>query len=334
MKLWPLLAFWLMSLGTAFAAGPLTVYSSLDTRLAEPLLERFEQAHPEIDLRYEELQTLEIYERVIAESDAGAATADFVFSSAMDLQMKLANDGYAARLDLTAAHWPRWAQWNQTAFALTFEPAVIVYHKPSFVDHAPPKNRAELRDWLFDPAHFGRFATYDIERAGVGFLFFARDVEHNPAIWPLVSAMGQSGVKLYSKSAAILERVSNGSFDLGYNILGSYARDWAARDPNLGVVFPQDYTVVMSRIGFVPQAARAPQNGQLFLEFLMAEETQRMMAERLLIDPVHPVLPLSSLYENIEGGLRPIPLSHGLLAYLDQVKRARLIENWNDALKN
>ena len=31
----------------------------------------------------------------IAETDAGQPTADFVFSSAMDMQIKLANDGYA-----------------------------------------------------------------------------------------------------------------------------------------------------------------------------------------------------------------------------------------------
>jgi ABC-type Fe3+ transport system substrate-binding protein len=31
----------------------------------------------------------------VRESDAGEPSADFAFSSSMDLQMKLANDGYA-----------------------------------------------------------------------------------------------------------------------------------------------------------------------------------------------------------------------------------------------
>ena len=30
--------------------------------------------------------------------------------------------------------------------------------------------------------------------------------------------------------------------------------------------------------------------------------------------------------------LRPVPVSPGLMVYLDQVKRARLIRRWNDAL--
>ena len=31
-----------------------------------------------------------------------------------------------------ARDWPDWANWQDTAFALTFEPAVLVYHKPAF----------------------------------------------------------------------------------------------------------------------------------------------------------------------------------------------------------
>ena len=31
--------------------------------------------------------------------------------------------------------------------------------------------------------------------------------------------------------------------------------------------------------------------------------------------------------------LRPVPVSPGLMVYLDQVKRARLIKRWNDALR-
>ncbi len=58
---------------------------------------------------------------------------DFAFSSAMDLQVKLSNDGYAQVSNLPmSAHWPKWANWRNTAYALTFEPAVFVYHKPSF----------------------------------------------------------------------------------------------------------------------------------------------------------------------------------------------------------
>ena len=215
----------------------------------------------DVAVRYEDLQTGDIYDRIVAETDAGKKTADFAFSSAMDLQVKLANDGYAQHSDLPmSARWPRWANWRNTAYALTFEPAVFVYHKPSFAHgaarHARPSSSI-ISSARAMPS-IGRIGTYDIERSGVGFMFISRDQEQFADIWSVVGAMGAAGVKLYSTSSAILERVADGRFVLGYNILGSYAADWAARNPDVGIVLPRDYTVVMSRIGLVPQAAAAP----------------------------------------------------------------------------
>ena len=75
---------------------PLVVYSSADTMIMRPVLDAFQRRNRNITVHYHELQTLEIYERVIGESDGTGTTADLAVSSAMDLQLKLANDGYAA----------------------------------------------------------------------------------------------------------------------------------------------------------------------------------------------------------------------------------------------
>lgn len=321
-------------------ARVLTVYSSLDEPLARPMVEGFQKANQDIAVRYEEMLTGEIYDRIVRETDAGEKTADFAFSSAMDLQVKLSNDGYAQRSDLAmSARWPAWANWRNTAYALTFEPAVFVYHKPSFANEKPPSSRAEFVDYLKRKGNsvFGRIGTYDIERSGVGFLFMARDQEQFGDIWSVIQAMGSAGVKLYSTSSAILERISDGRFVLGYNILGSYAADWASRHPDVGVVLPKDYTVVMSRIGLVPQAAAAPDLGRHYLEFFMSREGQSIMARELHIAAVSPEVAgentANTMQEMLGAQLRPVPVSPGLMVYLDQVKRARLIARWNEALR-
>lgn len=322
------------------AARTLTVYSSLDVPLAQAMIKGFQQANPAIAVRYEELLTADIYDRIVAETDTKGATADIAFSSAMDLQVKLANDGYAQQSDLPmSARWPRWANWRNTAYALTFEPAVFVYHRPSFKDAAPPATRRQFVDFLEaeGDAVFGRIATYDIERSGVGFMFMSRDQEQFSDIWSVIGAMGAAGVKLYSTSSAILERVADGRFVLGYNILGSYAADWASRDPDVGIVLPRDYTVVMSRIGLVPAAARAPDLGRKYLEYFMSAEGQAVMARELQIAAVNPDVSgentANTMQANLGAQLRPVPVSPGLMVYLDQVKRARLIKRWNDALR-
>lgn len=322
------------------AARELLVYSSLDAPLAKPMIAGFQKANPDIAVRYEELLTVDIYDRVVRETDAGAKTGDVTFSSAMDLQVKLANDGYAQQSDLPLSdRWPRWANWRNTAYALTFEPAVFVYHKPSFANAEPPSTRRQLVEYLAAEGDraYGRIATYDIERSGVGFMFMSRDQEQFDDIWSVIRAMGASGVKLYSTSSAILERIADGRFVLGYNILGSYAADWAARHPDVGIVLPRDYTVVMSRIGLVPAAAKSPDLGRRFLAFFMSAEGQAMMASQLQIAAVNPDISgdntATSMQAVLGAQLRPVPVSPGLMVYLDQVKRARLIERWNDALR-
>ena len=220
----------------------LVVYSSLDSPLARPLIEAFQAIRPDVAVRYEDLLTGEIADRVIEETDAGAATADLIFSSAMDVTVKLANDGYAREAEVPGATaWPGWAVWRNMVFALTFEPAVIVYHKPSFPD-GPPDTRAALIDWLAT-APKGSIGTYDITRSAVGYLFLMRDQEHFADLWPLVRAMGRAGVQVFPTSQDVIERVNAGTLLLGYNVLGSYAADQVAKLPDLGMVLPQDYVV-------------------------------------------------------------------------------------------
>lgn len=321
-------------------ARTLVVYSSLDEPVAEPMIAAFQKAHPDIAVRYEDMLTGEIYDRIVKETDGGEKTADFAFSSAMDLQVKLSNDGYAQRSDLPmSARWPAWANWRNTAYALTFEPAVFVYHKPSFAHEKPPATRAEFVDYLKRKGNevYGRIGTYDIERSGVGFLFMARDQEQFSDIWSVIQTMGAAGVKLYSTSSAILERIADGRFVLGYNIVGSYAADWASRNPDVGILLPKDYTVVMSRIGLVPQAAASPDLGRAYLEFFMSREGQTIMARQLQIAAVSPDVAgdntANTMQELLGKQLRPVPVSPGLMVYLDQVKRARLISRWNEVLR-
>lgn len=321
-------------------ARTLVVYSSLDKPLADPMIAGFQKINPDVAVHYEELLTGDIYSRIVDETNAGKKTADVAFSSAMDLQVKLANDGYAQEADLPmSARWPRWANWRNSAYALTFEPAVFVYHKPSFRNRPPPATRGQLVDYLKaegDAVH-GRIATYDIERSGVGFMFFSRDQEQFADIWSIIQAFGAAGIKLYSTSSAILERVADGRAVLGYNIIGSYAAEWASRNPDLGIVLPKDYTIVISRIGLVPAAAASPDLGRKYLEYFMSIEGQTILARKLQIAAINPDVSgentANALQAAIGSQLRPVPVSPGLMVYLDQVKRNRLIKRWNDTLR-
>lgn len=319
-------------------AGKAVIYSTTDLALARPIIEAFQARYPAVAISYNELQSLELYDRVMQESDHDHATADLVVSSAMDLQVKLANDGYASRQTPSqASRLPRWAVWQDSAFAVTYEPAVIIYNKPFFEGRRPPRTRADLMRLLGNGNElYGKVATYDVERSGLGFLFLARDQEHFSRVWELVSLLGEQGVKLYTNSAAIIDRVATGRFVLGYNILGSYARAMAAARPDLGIILPEDYTIITSRVAIVPQAARSPALGALFLNFLLSVQGQRVIASKSGLGAVHPAVDLEgsakAMQARLGARLRPISVGPGLLVYLDQAKRRRLLELWNEAL--
>jgi iron(III) transport system substrate-binding protein len=316
-------------------ARTVVVYSSLDTPLAEPLIAAFQGRNPGVAVRYEDLLTGEIAARVTTETDTGGATADLVFSSAMDVTVKLANDGLARAVAVPgAADWPDWAAWRGMVFALTFEPAVIVYHRPSFPG-GPPDTRAALMDWL-ETAPKGAIGTYDIARSAVGYLFLMRDREHFADLWPMVRAMGRAGVQVFPTSQDVIDRVNAGTLMLGYNVLGSYAADQATRLPDVGLVLPRDYVVVASRVALVPRAAAAPDLGEAFLAFLMSREGQTILAERLRLPAVSLEVAgrdsAAAMQEALGARLRPVPVSPGLLAYLDTATRARVLADWESAL--
>lgn len=316
----------------------LVIYSTLDSRLATPLIVAFQAGQPDVAVRYEDLLASEIAARVIEETAAGRPSADFLFSSAMDLQLKLANDGYGQQAPVEAARdWPAWAKWQDTAFALTFEPGVLVYHKPSFPG-GPPRSRLELLDWLARAPESltGRIGTYDIERSAVGYLFLARDAEHFPDIWSVLKAMGRAGLQTYPTSQDIIERVADGRLVLGYNILGSYAAEQARLEPEMGFVLLRDYTVVVSRVALVPRAAASPDLGRAFLAFLMSAEGQTLLSEKLRLPAVSLEVSgadsAAAMQSALGDQLRPVSVSPGVLVYLDQAKRQRLLRLWQAAI--
>lgn len=320
-------------------SGNLVIYSTTDIEAAEPLLDGFHRMHPDIAIVYRELDSLELYDRFLDETNARAATADLLLSSAMDLQIKLVNDGYARSFASPAlVDLPAWANWRNEAFGFTFEPAVIVYNKRLVPATDVPRTRFDLIKLLRDKpdTYFGKVTTYDPERSGFGFLMATQDSKASPSIWLLANSLGSSGVKLYSNTAAMLDRIASGEFLIGYNLLGSYALARAELEPDIGIVLPGDYTLAMSRIAFIPKNAGNVTEAEAFLDFLLSTDGQRIVADDSRLYSIHPdvtgEVTAAALRAQAGDDLRPIRVGPGLLVFLDQVKRQKFLRDWRRAL--
>src|SRR4029079_19185207 len=102
--------------------GKVVVYSTTEAKLVQPLIKDFEAAFPGVKVEYTDMNSTELYNRFISENAANAASADAVWSSSMDLQLKLAADGLALPYKSPeSAALPEWAHFKDMAHAATFE---------------------------------------------------------------------------------------------------------------------------------------------------------------------------------------------------------------------
>ncbi|MGR2661287.1 ABC transporter substrate-binding protein [Chromobacterium haemolyticum] len=325
----------------AVKEGKVVVYSATDSAAARPLIKDFQALYPGIKVEYHDMNSTEIYNRFISENAANSASADVVWSSAMDLQVKFVNDGYAASYaSPEAANIPAWAHYQQQAYGTTYEPVAIVYNKRLLKPEEIPQTRADLvRILKANPARFkGKVTTYDVEKSGVGFNFLTQDVRHNAnGAWELARTLGATGVKLQTSTGAMMERISSGENLIGYNILGSYAYAKAKKDPAIGYVYPKDYTQVVSRLAIISKKARNPGAARLWLDYLLSKRGQSVLANQSelfsLRSDVSGAASIAALNQQLGGSAKPIQVGTGLLVYLDQAKRLDFMRSWQQALK-
>ncbi|MGR4068544.1 ABC transporter substrate-binding protein [Billgrantia sp. C5P2] len=315
----------------AGAPQPLVIHAALDLPQVRPVLEAFHRSHPRIELTYRNLTTLELHQRFLDAPDA----ADVVLSSAMPWQYHLANDGHAQPLESDVARrWPAWAQWRGELFAFTFEPIVMVVHRDLIERFGEVRSHGDLLELLSDHADAlaGRIVTYDPVRSGAGYTYAIEESRLSPRYWDLVSALGRARTVLTGTTGEMLDGLEEGRYLLGYNLLGSYVRDAVADNPQLIMVVPEDYALVTQRLAFIPRLAPHPESAVLFMEFLLSEDGQRVIAEQTHLGAMHPALSgpgtADALRDEVGDALRPIAIGPGLLATLDRLKREALLARW------
>jgi iron(III) transport system substrate-binding protein len=326
------------TISSANREGKLVVYSATDMPAAAPLLKEFRAMYPRIHVDYQNMSSIEVHKRFMSESAETGRSADVLWSPAMDLQMKLVNDGHAqAHKSPEAAKLPAWAVWRNEAFGTTFEPVVFGYNKRMLKPSEVPQTHADLAQMLKDqPRRFkGKIATYDIEKVGVGFLLATQDSMTSSGFWEVVQAMFAAGAQLHPTTGVMMERIASGESLIAYNLLGSYAMARAKTDPSIGYVLPRDYTLVMSRIVFISKRAGNPNAAKLWVDFLLSKRGQEIIANESqlfsLRADVEGEATAAGLARTLGNSIKPIAVGPGLLTYQDQAKRLEFIRRWRKA---
>ena len=308
-----------------------SVYANADRAEMVPIILAFQRRYPGVTVNYADLGSAEISRRFMAETRARKPSADLVWSSAMDLQGKLINDGFAqAYASPEKPALPASAVWKNMGFGVTAEPIGYVYNKKAIPAARVPRTHAALEALLRRDrrALTGKVTTFDPALSNVGYLYLTEDFAITRDTRSLVEAIAATRPVLATTTEAMLQAVAQGRQAIAYNVIGSYALERARRDPRIGVVFPQDYTIVTSRIAFIARDARHPAAAKLFLDFLLSRQGQSLLAQHSLW-PVRTDIRARRLPA---GQARPIRVGPQLLVNLDRVKRQRFLRDWNDIL--
>ena len=106
-------------------------------------------------------------------------------------------------------------------------------------------------------------------------------------------------------------------------MLGSYVAN--ANLPDVGMILPEDYTLILSRGLMIPKGARQKDAAGRLVDFLLTDEAQRILQRAGLVIGTEPA----------EIGLatsarRNIPLSPALLVAKDMNRRKLMLRFWSD----
>lgn len=317
--------------------GKVVIYSTTDTKAAGPLIKGFETLYPGIKVEYNYMNSTELYNRYISEQASGSGSGDVVWSSSMDTALKLATD-YAAEYDSPEADkLPEWSIWQHKAYGTTYEPVVFIYNKRLIAENSVPDSHTALAKLIAGDADKfkNKVTTYDIEKSGLGFMLAVEDSKADANYFKNLNGMAKGGLTVQSSTGTMMERVSSGENLIGFNILGSYAEARAKNDPTLGISYPKDYILVLSRVSFISDSAEHANAAKLWLDYVLSEKGQSILATQADIPSLrHDVEgnnDIDGMTKKLGNALKPIPVSDSLLDYLEQKKRLDFIKQWRTA---
>jgi len=297
----------------------LTILSSTDTSFFAPIIDSFIAQRPNVSVQYLVTSTADLDDIFRQNPEQ----FDVVISSAMDLQLKLANDGFARRID--GLNHPDWAQWRSSLFAFTTEPAAIVINTAAFDGLPIPATRQDLIEVLRanSDLFLGKVGTYDVRQSGLGYLFATQDARASETFWRLMEVIGSLDAQLYCCSGAMIDDLVEGRIVVAYNVLGSYALARAETQDVLTVILPSDFPTTMMRSALVSKTAPAPELAEAFVSHLI-----RLQSEG---SPQDFPLPSLGAFQDTTGR-SSISLEPALMTYLDSLKRQTFLREWESAV--
>ncbi|MFI2228676.1 ABC transporter substrate-binding protein [Nocardia testacea] len=262
--------------------GGLTIYSSTDQQNWAPIFEAFQRKYPWVDsINATNLDSDEVFQRVLSEQATGQHSADFIATGAAD-----AWGDFAARPGTVAPyrspehdHLPEFAEALPSVYTLSVDPISIIYNTALLEDGQRPTGIADLAAKVeADPETYDGAITVRNPKGAFGFTVTRAFVVANPDAWDALAEILPLSRNETSTGAQI-EKVTAGEYAVGF-FMGSPALTAEQRTAGLvKTVFPEDGTPLLRRGMSILQGAPHPATAKLFTDFVLSAEGQAAVAE-------------------------------------------------------
>ncbi len=166
--------------------GKVVIYSTANSPNTKAVWADFQSMYPGVEIELTDLSTTELYNRYLAQVAAGDHSVDILWSNAMDLQMKLVQDGHAMTYaSQEKAALPEWGQYKDMLYSTTVDPVVLVYNKKLVPADLVPKSHDDLAKMLNAHADQfrGKIASYDVATTGSAYVNLRLDLAKWPGYW-------------------------------------------------------------------------------------------------------------------------------------------------------
>ncbi|HCL63460.1 MAG TPA: ABC transporter substrate-binding protein [Rhizobium sp.] len=315
--------------------GRLIIHAATDLDAMRPLILDFQETAPDIAIEFTDYVTNDLFREAEEACREGRADGDLLLSSSVDQLVKLANDGCASpHSSFVTQSVPDWANWREEVYGFTFEPAVIVYDGARVPPEDVPHTHEDLSDLLRrkPEVYRGRIGTYDINASGIGYLLAFHDARQAPTVYGrLLESFSRAEAVTRCCNNEVLGEIASGKLRIAYNILGSYAYAAYLNNPDLRIVVPRDYALILSRGALIPAKTARPDLAARFLDYLLSGRGQRVAREKAFFFSENSPLPpgVDGPAALMESGIgRPIRIGPALLAAQDKAQRERFIAGW------
>jgi iron(III) transport system substrate-binding protein len=261
--------------------GTLTIYSNTDQENWDPIFRDFKKKYPWVgEISANNLDSDEVFQRVLSEQATGGSPADIVVSNAATAWADFAGRP-GTLMDYKSpevAKLPKQASLMPNVYSMSLDPISIIYNTSLMTEK--PTGLKSLADIVSkDPGKYeGKITTRDVNGA-FGFTVSHAFTQARPDSWSSLDKVLPMA-KAETSSGTQLEKITSGEYLAGLFI--SAAPAYPKVDDSgglLGLSFYDDGTVVLPRgIGIAAKAPH-PATAKLFTDFVLSDEGQRAVAE-------------------------------------------------------